>query len=127
MASITTRPVRVCLLLVRCLKKLTASSQSSPPPLQGETAVPPSGPEQGENQRTFSDPTQQSSNERKSRRETRGWAKSRGPQRIGYVADKPNRQNPMEGSGSWYVQLTCSRRSIALIDSLLAFAKVCGF
>jgi hypothetical protein len=52
MASIMTRPVRVCLLLARCLK-LTALFQSSPPPHQTETAVPPSGFQQGENQWTF--------------------------------------------------------------------------
>jgi hypothetical protein len=56
MTSITTRPARVCFLLVRCLK-LTALFQSSPPPLQGETDVPPLSPQQGETQWTFSGPT----------------------------------------------------------------------
>lgn len=51
MASITTHSVRVCLLLVCCLK-LTALFQSSPPPLQTETAVPPSGQQGESNERT---------------------------------------------------------------------------
>jgi hypothetical protein len=126
MTSITTRPVRVCLVSARCLK-LTALFQSSPPPFQAETAVPPSGTQQGEriNGRSL---VQQGFYQRNSRRGTRGWAwaKGRGPQRIGYIANKPNQQSPMEGSGSRQVQLTHSKRPIVLIEFFLAFAKVCG-